>query len=398
MFLLNFLRYLRGYVWFEVRGGFIERFLNLAARNRITIWSGRKRGDVYGGCVAARDYRHLRGIAKQTGVRLRISGKHGLPFHRQRYRRRTGLLAGAAIFFAFVFGMAQFIWRIEIRGNDRASTASILQALESLEIAPGTLRRSIDIRDSERKMLLLVPDLSWVALNMDGSTIHVEVSESSLPPPMIDPKTPCNVVAREAGQIIALHVFEGQALVKEGDTVLPGDLIVSGITQDGREQTLYRHARAQVIAETTLTLEAASPLQQTAFIPTGKQLRRHYLGIFGVELPVFLPWSTPSPYRVERALSPLRIASLELPVYWLREEYIFMREVPRTLTEEEAKLDALAQLENLEKTQLTEAEILDRRITGELRNGTFYLWAEYDCRIDIAHKQEIRMQTAPDEN
>lgn len=274
MFILNFIRYLRGYVWFEVQGAFVERFLNLTARSHIAVWQGRKRGDTYTGCVAARDYHRLRTHAKKTGVRMRIVQKRGAPFQRRRYRKRTGLLVGLLLFFGFVFGMSQFIWRIEVQGNTRVDEVAILQALESLGITSGTARRRIDVREAERRMLLLVPDLSWVALNIDGSAIDVKVSESILPPPMIDPQLPCNVVAKEAGQILSMNVYDGQALVAIGDTVLPGDIIVSGITQDERHQSLFRHARADVVAQTVQTLEVSVPLAQTRYEAAGKVIDR----------------------------------------------------------------------------------------------------------------------------
>lgn len=392
MFFLKLLRYLRGYVLFEARGVFIERFLNLVARDHIPVWEGCKRGEVYTGCVPAGEYRRLRRHAKKTGVRLRVREKRGTPFQKRKLRGRTGVIVGCAIFFAFLFGMSKFIWRIEITGNEEMEDVVILQALETLDITSGTLRSSIDVRDCERKMLMLLPDLSWAALNIDGSALVVDLRESVQPPEMVDPNRPCNIVAKEAGQITAMNVFDGQKLVAVGDTVLPGDIIVSGITQDGRGQSLFRHARAEVFAETLQTLEVSVPLEQITYVETGKTRSRNYLDLFGFEIPLFLPLTPPSPYRVERTEYPLRVFAHEFPVRRLHEEYILMREQPLTLSEEQARQEALLELVNLRRARLGDAEILRESITGRLEGGSFVIRAEYFCRMNIAREQEIYLQ------
>lgn len=394
MFILNFFRFLRGYVWFEASGPFVERFLNLTARNQITIWSGRKRGDIYTGYILAGQYRKLRAHAKKTGVRLRVVQKQGMPFHRHKYRKRIGILAGFLLFLGFICAMSQFLWRIEINGNERIDDIAILQALDSLGISPGSARRKIDVRDCERRMLLLLPDLSWAALNINGSTMRVEVSESILPPPMVDPQVACNILAKEAGQIVALNVFDGQAMVAVGDTVLPGDIVVSGITQDGRGQHLYRHASAQVIVETMQTLDVTVPFEQTDYVETGRSINRRSIEIFGIHLPFFLPFSTPSPYRVERNQDQLAIFSIPIPIALMRDEYILMKEVPITLTEEEARIEALEELANLQKIRLGDAEILDKKIATSAEENQYQMHAVYLCRMDVAQERAIQRQNS----
>lgn len=391
MFFLRFIRYLRGYVWFEASGARVERFLNLLARARIAVWNGRKRGDLYTGCIAAGDYRKLRVHARKTGVRLRVADKQGVPFQRRRFRKRQGLWIGLAVFLLFVFGMSRFVWRIEITGNEAVSNITILQALEALEIEPGVWSAGIDIRDCERKILLLVPSLSWAAFNLDGSALRVEVSERVPPPEIVDPAAPCNIVAGEAGQIVAMNVYDGEPLVGVGDTVLPGDIIVSGIMQDSLEQNLIRHARAQVFAETVQELEVLVPLKQMRYTETGGTVRRRYLELLGLDVPLFLPLKLEFPYHVNRETHELRIFSYELPVRFLREEYVLMEENTVVLSEAEAMDEALRMLANLEAVRLDGAEVLDRGMTGQMGAEGFRLHARILCKMNIAREQEILM-------
>lgn len=391
MFLLHFFRYIRGYVRFCVQGVFVERFLNLVARDRIPIWSGRKRGDTFTGCTTAKSYSKLRRHAKKTGVRMRIVGKQGAPFERRKYKKRGGLLIGLALFVAFIVGMSQFIWRIEVHGNKEVEDSEVITMLAKIGIAPGTLRASIDVRDAEHRALLALHEMSWVALNIDGSTIYVEVNESTPPPKMVDPNDPCNVVASRSGQILSMNVYTGQELVQIGDTVLEGDIIVSGITQDKRGQSLFKHAKADVIAQVQHEVIVKEPLNQTVFKETGEIRKRGYLGMFGLELPLYLPWKIPQPYRVERIETQLRIASVELPLSYLRETYVLMQEVPVTYTEVEAKRLALKELAALQRAQLSTATILNKNITGKLTGDTYTVRASYICTMNVAEEREIRV-------
>lgn len=389
MFLLNFIRYLRGYVMFTVSGAFVERFLNLAARERIPIWDGHKRGDSFTGKTLASEYRKLRKHAKKTQVKLRVAEKSGAPFKRRQYRKRTGLLVGLGIFFVFVFLMSRFIWRVEVGGNERVAASDIIAVLEDIGVAPGALRASIDVRGVERRALLALDDMSWIALNIKGSTAYIEVRESDRKPAMIDPDMPCNIVAARSGQIMSMLVHSGQAVKAVGDTALEGDMLVSGITQDRLGQNLFKHARAQVIARVQHQIVVKVPLQQTKFIETGEVRYRRYVSIFGWDMPLFLPFKIPHPYHVDREKNMLTVSGEEMPCGILREKYVLMQEIPVTYTEDEAKLLALKELDLRQKAELTDAEILDKSAKGMLEGDSFVLIAEYVCTMDIAKERQI---------
>lgn len=389
MFLLNLVRYLRGYVEFIVTGAFVERFLNLAARERIPIWDGRKRGDSFTGKTLASEYHKLRKHAKKTHVKMHVSNKSGAPFKRRQYRKRTGLLTGFCIFLGFIFLMSCFIWRIEINGNSYTSEREIIAVLEEIGVTPGVLRSSIDVRGAERRVLLALDDLSWVALNIKGSAVHVEVRESDRKPVMIDPDMPCNIVASRSGQIISMVVHSGQAVKQIGDTALEGDMLVSGITQDRLGQNLFKHARAQVIAMVQHRIIIKVPLTQTEFVETGEVRIRRFVHVLGWDLPLFWPFKIPQPYHVERERNMLSISSEELPCGLFLEKYTLMQEVPVTYSEDEARILALKELDMRQKAELTDAEILDKSASGKLDGDVFILSADYVCKMDIASEKQI---------
>lgn len=389
MILLTLIRYLHGFVKFRVQGAFIERFLNLAARDRIPIWNGKKRKDVYTGHTTPKSYRRLRPHAKKSGVTLRVVEKHGLPFKRRRYRKRTGLLTGLGVFFALIFLTGRFIWRVEVSGNQRIPEHEIISVLDKIGVNPGVLRSSVDVRGAERRVLLALEDLSWIALNIKGSTVYAVVRERDLKPPMVDPKVPCNVIAARSGQITAMVVYEGQAVKAVGDAVLEGEMLASGITEDRLGQNLFRHARARVMARVQHQITVETPLAQTEFIETGEIRARRFFHVLGWDLPLFLPQKIPFPYHVQRGQKFLIVAGNALPVGVFTERYVLMEEVPVTYTEDQARREGMRELEARQKAELDGAKMIDRKIKGSLKDGVFILKAEYICDMDIALEKRI---------
>ena len=389
MILLHLFRRLRGFVCFSATGTFLERFLNLTARARLPVWDVRRREYTLTGCVAASDYPKLRPLAKKAGVKLRLVEKRGAPFKKKKLRGRQGLLVGLAVFFAFLFVMTRFVWSIHVEGNETIPQEVILDVLEEAGVRPGVLRGGIDVREAERLTMLAISEIGWIALNIDGSTIYVIVNEALPTPPIIDPRTPVNIVAERAGQVLEMRVYAGQPVVGLGDAVLEGQVIVSGIPLDGAGQNLLRHARADVIAQVVDEIEVRVPLNQTRYEPTGKTARRGYLRVFGFEAPLFLPREIERPYIVDRTETPWSALGVELPVRSRREAYTLMREVPFRYTEEQARSRALQELEAAQQARFGEGEIVGRTLHGGLVEDAFILRGSYIVRMNIARQQPI---------
>jgi len=389
MILIRLFRRLRGTVRFEVSGALLERFLSSLAWERISVWETHRQGQTLTGCVGAADYHRLRPLAKKAGVRLRLQKKSGLPFKKKRIKKRYGLLVGLGLFALFLFGMTRFIWTIEVVGNNIIPEETIIQRLEEIGVRPGVLRRGIDVREVERLTMLGVGELGWIALNIDGSSIYVVVNEAIPTPPNINPSTPSNIVAAYPGQLIELRVYQGQPMLKQGDAVYEGQVIVSGITQDSFGQNLLRHARADIIAEVSREIEIRVPLNQTAFEETGGSARRNFLQVFGFEAPLFFPRNIARPYVIDRAETPLMLLGVQLPIIHRSEAFTLMREVPVHYDEEQALERAMLELEVAQTAQFAEATIIERNLHGSLAGDEFVLRASYVVHMNIARPQEI---------
>jgi similar to stage IV sporulation protein len=232
MFLTRFIQLLLGYVRFMVDGGNPEKFLNLTAREGITLWNLKREGTSLSGSTLALNYKKLLPEAEKAGVHIRVTARRGIPIRIHRHRKRIGFIAGVALFFAMLWYFSGFVWAVDINGNSVVATNEIMYTLSDLGLRPGIRADTVNLKNVEQRALILLPDLSWMHINLNGGTAQVAVGERSFRPEIVPDNRPCNVKATQTGQIISIQVYQGVTTLKAGDTVLKGGLIVSGIVQE----------------------------------------------------------------------------------------------------------------------------------------------------------------------
>ncbi|MBP0963380.1 MAG: sporulation protein YqfD, partial [Oscillospiraceae bacterium] len=171
------IRYFRGWVRFRVTGGFPERFINLCALKGLPLWDGQRRGEECFFTTRAACYRRLRPCAKGAGVRLKVVERGGLPFGLHRRRKRWGLVVGAAVCVALLVASSHFLWNVRVVGNHRLEEQLVLEKLETLGVKPGVRLNGIDVQSVERRLMLELEELGWVAVNLQGSTAVVQLQE-----------------------------------------------------------------------------------------------------------------------------------------------------------------------------------------------------------------------------
>ena len=382
------LRWIRGTVTFSAHSGQVERLLSSCTRQGIQILEVGYTANGFTGKTTPAHYRKMRRLARKTRVVTRITGREGLPFLIRRYRKRVGIAAGAVLFFAFLAVSQQFIWTIRIEGNERVEDAVLYQQLEALGVKPGRLKQQIDPLIVREKLVIEIDDLSWAALNIQGTTATLLVRERTPIPEKIDTDVPANVIAACDGQIKRLEVTDGITLVKEGDAVCKGDMIVSGVHVDRWGMTHLLRANAVVIAHVPETLEVRIPLLQEKLTPTGQVMRRRYLNIAGVRLPLFLYHRLEGSYKLEKNCYPIRLFGIQLPFDIERETYAFYQMEEEKISQETALQAARLELERQER-QMWGESILQKDYHAAMEDGVLVLTGEYLVERDIARQVEI---------
>ncbi|NCB63455.1 MAG: sporulation protein [Clostridia bacterium] len=276
------INFLRGSVAFTVTGAFPERFLNLCAQNGVGFWDLEWRDEHTLHLRVAREHaKRLKKLAERVQCDTRADRRMGVPFFLAKFKKRYALLLGLVLSIAAVCVLSQFVLTIDVTGNEKVSTAEILSQLRRCGLKVGSYGPGLDGKAVSYEALLDLPELSWMAVNLHGTRAEVIVREKLPAPAVVDRTKPSNVVATATGIVTSIEPQDGRALFRPGQTVLEGEVLISGI-MDIKEPAWSTidlgvrvvHAMGDVHARTWRTLTAEIPLETQVKRYTGETKTR----------------------------------------------------------------------------------------------------------------------------
>lgn len=386
---LQLTRWLLGYAQFSVIGGSPERFLNQCARSGIYLWDIRG-GKNCGACVAAGKYRELRVCARRAGSKLKVSKKRGFPFATMGIRKRKGILAGAAVFALVIGLLSMHVWCIEVVGNTTIPTDEIKTELTEMGITAGVMKSQVNPQMVQQALMLKFPKVGWLSVNTRGCTAEVRLQEKVERPPLeVKDTRPCNIKAAATGQILSLEVYAGTPQVKEGDAVVEGQLLISGVVEDDKGLTSLKHAAGKIMAETSRTFTTEVELKRTVTAPTGQTVTQRSLNFFGACVPLSLIGKPEGNYRAEGVYTELKLMNSVLPIRLYEENWVEEHTVNVTLTREQARKEAEEQMKQKLQQELGDAKIISANSSDSVTGSKLIYTEIVKSEQNIAQESEI---------
>ena len=397
MLILRAIRKVPSCVDFRAEGVFCEKLLTEAMKNGLGISFPRKSGYTMRGTVQAAEYRSLCKIARRLGLKMRIEKKHGIYFTLKRHRDKIGFAAGAIFAAAVVLFLNLFVWEINISGNKAVSSEEIMATLANSGLKTGTLRTAHDARKIEWNIMNDNKEIAWATVNIQGCCVNVVVSETRREAEMkYDDDKPVNIIAAKYGVIRKMDVFDGQGVVKVGDAVMKGDLLVSATFEDRHGKLTLKHSRARVMAETDYEITVEFPLEQVIETTGGVKKSVKGIEIMGLSIPLGSSRGCEE-LPAEKEEKELYFLWIRLPVKEICAKYCAVKRNTITYTAEQAKGGAFQLLEQKEAEEMSNMEIISRKTEEKIANGKYIIRASYDCIMDIAEEQDI-LSDVPWEN
>lgn len=299
----NFLRWLGGSVDVSVGEEQIERFLNLCRNRGLFLYRIRHTETTYRFRMPLADYRQIRPIAKKTGVRPRIVRKSGLPFVIGEWKKKKVFAGGFLLFVTLLFFLTGMVWSIDIEGCGYHTEEALLEFLSEQGVRSGMFYRDLDYKKTEDMIRLAYGDISWVSVERVGTRLHIRLKESQMIETTVAEGEPSHLVASRDGVVTSIVTRKGTPLVKAGDEVKKGDILISGIvTVTGDfDAVVGNHlvcADGDVEVVSELPYYSVREMEYEKKIYSGKKRKSFCLSGFGwrldfqllPELPQ-LPWS-----------------------------------------------------------------------------------------------------------
>lgn len=281
--------FFRGTIRITVEGVELEYFLGRCAKAGLLFWGVEwVEPMVLTMLLAAPGFRKMEAVAKSCQCTIVVNERRGLPFFLARFRRRYALVGGLVLCLLTLAVLSRFILIIDVEGNEKVSTGAILSELRLRGVYPGVYGPSIPVRELSHEILLAMDELSFFSLNRHGVRAEVIVREKLPEPEIVEEEQPTDVIATATGIITHMEVYRGESLCREGDTVVEGQVLISGLVNilepkysDLDLGTYLAHADGQVYARTWRTIKAAMPLTAQTKEYTGEEETRFALNLLG---------------------------------------------------------------------------------------------------------------------
>lgn len=307
-----------------------------------------------------------------------------------RYKGRPGIFIGVILFFVIVISSRDFVWSIDIIGNDKLSREELLSELAEQGFEVGTRISELDLELLHTNILQADRRIAWISVNLFGTHASVELRESETPQKAPDETTPYNLIASEDGIIESIDIYRGTKAVSVGDPVRKGELLASGVVETPRGFELV-HARGVVKANVKREITVSIPLEYDKKVYTGREYKEISLKILSFSLKIFKnTGNMPSNCDIidrEHRISFLGI--IELPVTVCKTTAVEYTLERASFTEDEARKKAYSELRR--RYGELDGEILTRELeTGLSEDKSAYV---INCRMrvmtDIALESEI---------
>ena len=338
MFFKIILNYILGYVNIRVESLFVERFINICISKKIFLWNiKREKSSILYANISINEYRKLKSVARKTKSRVAIVHKKGLPFILHKYRKRKIFLGLLLLIILGLVAASNFIWNIEITGEEKISQQDIMQTLNKEGLKIGMLKSKVNTDKIVNAVRLDRNDIAWIGINVKGTNVIVQIKETTPAPQIINENDYCNIVSDKSGIITKINVLNGTANVKVGDIVQPGTLLISGVIEGQYSAPRYVHSLGEVQAKVWHTKKERISLNQKVPTETGNTENKYSIKLGNFKINFYKTLSKFQNYDTMNADNKLKLFSnFYLPIELIKitnKEYTY-KDV--TYTEEQA--------------------------------------------------------------
>lgn len=277
----------RGYAIIRFEGVGLERLLNRCEAQGIPIWDIRRTGRMsMRAKVPYLSLRKIMAIAAKNKCTVEVDGRRGLLPRLAGLLQKKVFLLCAIISLAAIVAFTQFVWIIEINGEEVA-VADISARLEGMQITQGTRWVAVDELTLQRELMLHNENAARVMVNRQGVKLQIDIIPLEAAPEYIENTIPCDIVASIDGVIISATALDGVPLVHRGQTVKKGDILIKGefsTEESGHSRTVA--ARGEVLAKVWHHGTARIPANEVKREPTGREhtIRRIIMGGWEIEV------------------------------------------------------------------------------------------------------------------
>lgn len=345
--------------------------------------------------VRERDIPKLKKLLKSK-AEYELSECKGIPGLYKKMPHKPWIISSVIVSFIFVILLSNLVWDIRIEGNQQIPDSKIAYELSASGLELGKVWSSLDKTKIETDFLLRNKNISWININRRGTVAYVTVIEKEEKENLVDDSIDSggiytNILSSVDCIIEEITVTKGTVMVKVGDVVKKGDLLIAGIipSEKGSE---YCKAEGKILGRMIDRVYVDVSREQSVKTKKSEKVHSVYLNFFNFSLNIFKIYRNLSEECViiekEESLS---LFNVKLPfsytVYYYN-EYLTVEE-----RYSDADLVRLAsrKLESAIVARLTKADLSKIRTYGEYTEDGYRMYSEvvFTGQVGVPNSFEV---------
>lgn len=377
-------RWLIGYMEFTFSDGFCDGFINECYKLKINIHNVKINNNILTAESFAQALPEIESAAEKHGGKINVTSRRGLSCYVSPLWKRPGITAGVLAFIIIINFFGGYVWDLKIVGNDVLSDARLEQFLSENGLYVGARWNDIDRDRTEALMLASFDECAWVHINRFGTTAQIEINEAVKKPETALTGEPYSLTAKKDGVIVKATVSEGWQLVKKGDAVVKGEMLVSGVSLSKDEkQNIYAHARGEFLAEVKEPISITVSRAQSEKLYTSEK-KYTQLYFFGLHIPLYIGPLPSNDCEIKSETRMLRLNSKSVPLGICKKRVRLFTVKERVLSDGELTALIKRETEKDISARFSKEQVISRKINITLSSSDAQAKGCIICIEDIA--------------
>lgn len=389
-----------GYVLVQLEGVAKERFFNLCRRGNYHIWNVHMEKNMCVCYIALPDFWELAHIVRKTHVRPVVLKRKGFPFWLKKIWRQKGCLLGAFSGILLIYGLSLFVWNISFKGQSLYTEEMLLKYLESIHIETGMRISRVDCKKIEDSLRKKYQNIGWVSAELNGTKLSISIVETKVPDLAQTKEGGYHIVASEGGTVTSIVTRTGTPLVKKGDKVKVGDVLISGVISYVNDEGEVTKKEA-ICADGDVKLRMEKEYSNACVLLhkekqyTSFEKKVYEFWIFGKKIYITNPlkgFNKGKKYDIIANMCNVSInKSFCMPVSYGTTVYREYDEIEETYTEKEAKELLRKQYEQY-KEKMTENEkvVKDKKIAFQKNGNCIKISVQFTIEEVVKNYKEVQ--------
>lgn len=273
-------------------------------------------------CIFLHYSRIVESMAVQNSILVLKKKKIGFFSYIKNFFLKFGILAGATVCSISFLLMENFVFRIDVFGNENITSKDIIAFLGSQNISIFSPIHNINCKETERLLIENFEEISSVSIVKKGMSLILNIKEKIA----IPNQNYNDLIADFNGRIKSIKAISGTALKSAGDLVKKGDVLIQACVKNQHGEIINIEPKAEICCEIWLESEQLHHAEKYVYTETGRTQINKKISYSGIT--IFDNFKDVKFQNYEQAYSVKYIKNMILP---LKIEYFTYKEIKKEL-------------------------------------------------------------------